>query len=152
MNGINKSPLWHGSGFWVVISRCILEIQPHVCCCDFLLLAFVPFMPLSVESRLSFVQKHSVFGVCLFFFTLCQFVCFPPSVLCLSCILCALVLFCSTCFLCVSVCVPSASLDSTIFHCCMKQFSDLPQPASSFYAVCQCVLYILTLSFSCNIG
>lgn len=92
MNGINKSPLWHGSGFWVVISRCILEIQPHVCCCDFLLLAFVPFMPLSVESRLSFVQKHSVFGVCLFFFTLCQFVCFPPSVLCLSCILCALVL------------------------------------------------------------
>lgn len=57
MNGINKSPLWHGSGFWVVISRCILEIQPHGCCCDFLLLAFVPFMPFSVESRLSFVQK-----------------------------------------------------------------------------------------------
>lgn len=151
MNGINKSPLWHGSGFWVVISRCILEIQPHVCCCDFLLLAFVPFMPLSVESRLSFVQKtFCIWSLSFFLHSLSVRLFSPISPVSLLHSLCTGPV--STCFLCVSVCVPSASLDSTIFHCCMKQFSDLPQPASSFYAVCQCVLYILTLSFSCNIG
>lgn len=146
MDGVSKSPLWHGSGFRLVISCYILQIHPHVCCCDFLLLAFVPFMPVSVESGLSFVQKTFCIWRLSFFLhslSVCPFSSISPAFPVLLHVF-------SLCFCLCCQCIIGLYFISLLYETVFR-FA----PNSVFVSCCLPVSSLhpnLTLLFYCNIG